>query len=445
MSRLRVAVVGSGPSGFYAISAIHKACPEALIDIVERLPTPFGLIRAGVAPDHQTTKNVVRAYSKTAEKSGVAYFGNVEVGRDVSLKELRTLYDAVVLAVGAPADKKLDIPGIDLPGVYGSAEFVGWYNGHPDYHALNPGLDTQTVVVIGAGNVAIDVARVLVKSPAEMADSDLPAAVADVIHASPIKDVFVAGRRGPADAKFTNVELREMTDLEEAVSLIEHAALPDELPDSLEGRDRRVREKNLKTMADFAEEGDAMANGKKRVHFAFYANPVEVQGTDRVTGVRFERTEMNADDKLVGTGEFFTIRCGLVVTAIGYRSRSLDGVSFDYGTGALLNDDGRVDGNLYTVGWAKRGPSGVIGSSKRDGDRVAEMIVDAWKDDGRAERPGREGLEGLLVERNVPFVDYEGWQKIDAAEVERARKSDAPREKFLSVEEMLAVLEPLPR
>lgn len=443
MSQLRVAVVGSGPSGFYAISALTKVCPGALIDIVERLPTPYGLIRAGVAPDHQTTKNVIRSYSKTAEQGGVAYFGNVEVGRDVTLQELKSLYDAVILAVGAPADKRLDVPGAELHGVYGSAEFVGWYNGHPDYHTLNPDLDTSSVVVIGNGNVAIDVARVLVKSPGEMMDSDLPAAVAQVIHASPIKDVFVAGRRGPAEAKFTNVELREMVDLEDAVSLIDHSILPDAVPDDIEGRDRRVREKNLRTMAEFGEEEDAETlKAEKQVHFAFFANPVSILGEGRVKGVRFENMELADNGKIVGTGEFFTIPCGLVVTAIGYRSRSLDGVPFDYGTGAFLNEDGLISDNLYTVGWAKRGPSGVIGSSKRDGDSVAEKIVAAFNDGSGEEKSGREGLLALLNQRDVAFVDYDGWRKIDAAEVERAADTDAPREKFLSVEEMLEVIKP---
>jgi len=446
MSRLRVAVVGSGPSGFYAISALNKACPDALVDIVERLPTPFGLIRAGVAPDHQTTKNVIRAYARTAEQAGVTYFGNVELGRDISLDELRGLYDAVILAVGAPADKVLNIPGIDLPGVHGSAEFVGWYNGHPDHRTLNPDLDVSTAVVIGNGNVAIDVARVLVKSPSEMADSDLPAAVADVIHASPIRDVYVAGRRGPADAKFTTVELKEMLGLEEAVSLIDHASLPETVPEDLEGRDRRVREKNLLTLARFEEEGDPAAlDGKKRVHFAFYANPVEVRGEDRVTGVLFETTCATEDGKIAGTGTFFEVPCGLIVTAIGYRSRSFEGVPFDHRTGALLNTDGRISGNLFTVGWAKRGPSGVIGSSKRDGDRVAEMILSDWQASDGGETAGRAGLQALLEERNVPFVDYEDWRRIDAAEIDRAQETGAPREKFLSVEEMLAVLEPTTR
>lgn len=443
MSRVKVAVIGSGPSGFYAVSALLKQCGDPLIDIIERLPTPFGLIRAGVAPDHQTTKNVVRAYSKTALEAGVSYFGNVSVGTDVTLAELRDLYDAVVLAVGAPADRKLEIPGIGKAGVYGSAEFVGWYNGHPDYVALDPNLETERAVVIGNGNVAIDVARVLVKSPEEMAASDLPAPVADVIHRSPIKDVVVVGRRGPGEAKFTNVELREMRDLDSAVSSIRHEHLPDELPGTLEGRDRRVREKNLQTLEEFAEMGDAgVTAAEKRVHFEFFASPVEVLGADRVEGVRFERTELGEGGSLRGTGETFDIPCGLVVTAVGYRTRSFEGIDFDAKSGAIRNRDGRVDGNLYAVGWAKRGPSGVIGSSKRDGDDVARMIAEAYAGASPSERAGHEGLKRLLRERKVPYVDFNDWLKLDAAEVERAQSSEAPREKFLSVEEMLAAIGP---
>ena len=444
MSRLHVAVVGSGPSGFYAISALHKACPEAEIDVIERLPTPFGLIRAGVAPDHQSTKNVTAAYEKAAERSSAGFFGNVEIGRDILLDELRSLYDAVVLAVGAPVDRRIDIPGIDLPGVFGSAEFVGWYNGHPDYYDLMPDLDTASVVVIGNGNVAIDIARVLVKTPAEMASSDLPPAVADVIHASPIEDVHVVGRRGPVDAKFTNVELREMTELDEAVSLVDHELLPEDVPDSFEGRDRRVREKNLDTMAAFDDGTDA-EDAAKRVHFVFYASPVEIRGSERVESVVFEQTNVGDDGRVTGTGTLFEVPCGVVVTAIGYQSQKLESVPFDPRTGAFRNAEGHIDGNLYTVGWAKRGPSGVIGSSKRDGDRVAEMIVDTWGTPAGPPRPGRAGLVALLKERAISYVDYDGWRAIDTAEIGRAADSEAPREKFLSVEEMLAVLQPRSR
>lgn len=443
MSRVKVAVIGSGPSGFYAVSALLKQFGDPIVDIIERLPTPFGLIRAGVAPDHQTTKNVVRAFSKTAAEAGVSYFGNVSVGKDVSLAELRELYDAVILAVGAPADRKLEIPGIDKAGVYGSAKFVGWYNGHPDFVALDPDLNTERVVVIGNGNVAIDVARVLVKSPEEMAASDLPGPVADVIHRSPIKDVVVVGRRGPGDAKFTNVELREMRDLDHAVSIVRHEYLPDELPTEVEGRDRRVREKNLQTMEAFAEPGDDLVAGaEKRVHFEFYASPVEVLGDKRVEGVRFERTEVTEGGNVRGTGAYFTIHCGLVVTAVGYRTRSFEGVDFDAKSGSILNKDGQVADNLYAVGWAKRGPSGVIGSSKRDGDEVARMIAETFAREGDANKPGHEGLKRLLQARKVAYVDFGDWQKLDAAEIARADSSEAPREKFLSVEEMLAAIGP---
>lgn len=441
MARVKVAVIGSGPSGFYAVSALLKHCDDPEIDIIERLPTPFGLIRAGVAPDHQTTKNVVRAYSKTASEPGVEYFGNVGVGRDISLAELRDLYDAVILAVGAPADRTLDIPGMDKHGVYGSAEFVGWYNGHPDFVDLDPDLNTERVIVIGNGNVAIDVARVLVKSADEMSESDLPGPVADVIHRSPIKDVVVVGRRGPGDAKFTNVELREMCDLDHAVSLVRHEHLPDELPEDLEGRDRRVREKNLQTMEEFAEPGEARTeHAMKQVLFEFFAAPVEVLGAERVKGVRFERTEAQEDGAVVGTGQFFTIPCGVLVTAVGYRTRSFEGVPFDEKSGSIRNTDGVVEGNLYTVGWAKRGPSGVIGSSKRDGDEVAKTIAALHAERGSPDRPGHAGLKRLLDDRQVAYIDFDEWERLDAAEVARAKSTEAPREKFLSVEEMLAAI-----
>ncbi len=428
-----VAIVGSGPSGFYTAGALLKADPGCRIDIIERLPAPFGLIRYGVAPDHYTTKNVSRTFARTAESENVRYFGNIEVGRDVSLEELRALYDAVVLAVGAPFDRSLGIPGEDKRGVIGSAAFVGWYNGHPDFRHLDPDLDTEAVAVIGNGNVAIDVARVLVKTPAEMAASDLCDYAAAAIHAAPIKDVYLFGRRGPIEAKFTNVELREMGKLDDCVSLVEAGQLPEAVGELEDDRDRRLKEKNLATLKEFAACGPG--DKPKRVHFAFYAAPVEILGGDRVEGLRLERTRVE-QGRAVGTGETFEIACGLVVAAIGYRSQPIDEAPFDSRAGIVVNNDGRVAEGLYAVGWIKRGPTGVIGTNRIDGLAAADQIV---ADIPQGAKPGRDAFEALLKERGLRPVSFAEWRKIDALEIASAPPG-APRRKLATVAEMLAAL-----
>ncbi|MEP4378836.1 MAG: FAD-dependent oxidoreductase [Alphaproteobacteria bacterium] len=431
---INVAVIGAGPSGFYTVDALLKGDQDVRVDIIERLPTPFGLIRGGVAPDHQTTKKVARVYEKTALRDGVGYYGNVEVGRDVTMAELQEIYDAIVLAVGAPRDRKLGIPGEDKAGVFGSADFVGWYNGHPDFTDLQPDLNTSTVVVIGQGNVAVDVARVLVKTPAEMTETDIADHAADAVEASPITDVYMVGRRGPIEAKFTNVELREMGKLEDCQPIIDAGQLPDEVTGEWSDRDRRLKDRNLATMKEFPDVDPA---GKsKRVHFTFYAKPVEILGGDRVEGIRMEHTRVE-DGRSVGTGEFFEIECSLVIPAIGYFSEPFPGVPFDADNGIVVHDEGRVGDGVYAVGWIKRGPTGVIGTNKPDGDIAATQI---FEDIADGTKPGREALEVLLAERDVRSLTYQDWQSIDAAEV-AAAKPGAPRRKFVTIDTMLAALD----
>ncbi|PPR22215.1 MAG: NADPH-ferredoxin reductase FprA [Alphaproteobacteria bacterium MarineAlpha10_Bin2] len=431
---LSVAIIGSGPAAFYTADALVKSDNDCRIDIIERLPCPYGLIRFGVAPDHEKTKNVMRAFAKTAAHEDVNYYGNVEVGRDIGLNEIREMYDAVVLAVGAGSDRAVGIPGEDKKGVFGSATFVNWYNGHPDRRDLNPDLNVGAAVVLGNGNVAIDVARVLVKTPAEMAATDLPDYAAQPIQNAPLTDVYMVGRRGPNEAKYTNVELREMGHLENCVPQIDAAQLPESVEGEMSDRDRRLAKKNLATVREFV---DRNADEKpKRVHFVYYAQPVEILGDDRVTGVRFERTEVR-DGRAVGLGEFFEIPCGLVIAAIGYISRPVADTPFDERGGIVENDDGRVDTGLYAVGWIKRGPSGVIGTNKPDGKLAAEQIfTDHGAGGGKS---GRAALEALLAERGVRAVNLSEWQTIEAAEIANAREG-APRKKFVSVAEMLAAL-----
>ncbi len=434
---LSVAIIGSGPSGFYTAESLMRTIDDVEIDIIEKLPTPYGLIRGGVAPDHAKTKNIARTYEKTARDPRVRYYGNVTLGADIGLEALRGIYDAVVLATGAAVDRPLGIPGDGKAGVLGVAAFVGWYNGHPDFRDLDPPLDTQAVAVIGVGNVAVDVARVLTKTPNEMAATDLTDYAAAAIHAAPIRDVYMFGRRAPHHAKFSNVELREMGQLEDSAPVLDPAELTPDVPEdfaaTLSDRDLRMTRRNLATLHDFA----AMepAGRTKRVHFRFYASPVEILGGDRVEGIRMERTRIEGG-RAVGTGETFDIACRLVIPAIGYYSEPVDGVPFE--SGRSRNRDGRIEPGLYAVGWIKRGPSGVIGSNKPDGTAAAQQIVE---DCGAgAGKPGRAALDNHLQANNIRVVSFDDWKRIEVAE-ESAAAPPAPRRKFGRVPEMLAVLD----
>ena len=430
---ITVAIIGSGPAGFYTAEALLKD-GGVDVDIIDRLPTPFGLIRAGVAPDHQTTKKIQQKFEQTALDDGVRYFGNVEVGRDVALDELLRLYDAVVLAVGAPFDRKMGIPGEDKKGVYGSAAFVGWYNCHPDFRHLEPDLNVKAAVVVGVGNVAIDVARVLVKTAPEMADSDLPDYAAAAIHASPLTDVYILGRRGPVEAKFTNVELREMGKLETAVPQVDPTQLPEAVDGAWDDRDRRLKERNLATLREFAAR--RRDERPKAVHFVFYAAPVEILGGERVEGLRVERTRIE-NGRALGTGVTFDIPCGLVIPAVGYRSVPVPGAPFDVAACVVPNRDGRVGPGLYAVGWIKRGPTGVIASNRPDGVTAAQHIR---QDIAAGSKPGRSALQAMLAQRGVRTTSIADWQKIRAAE-EGGALPPSPRRKLPSIRDMLAVLD----
>jgi len=426
-----IAIVGSGPAAFYTAEALVTSGKDISVDIIERLPSPFGLIRAGVAPDHQTTKNITKKYTKTLDNEKVRYFGNVEIGREISLAELREIYDAVVLAIGAPLDRKMDIPGQDKAGVYGSANFVGWYNGHPDFIDLIPDLNVSVAAVIGVGNVALDVARLLVRTQEELAEADIPDYAEQAILSSAIQDVHIFGRRGPVEAKFTNVELREMGTLENAEMVVDAGHIPLSVGD-LSDRDKRLKERNLETLRQYSER--SLGVKPKRVHFGFYASPVEILGGEKVEGLRLECTSVE-DGKAVGSGEYFEIECGMVVAATGYRSAPLEGAPFDERRKIITNDNGRVDDGLYAVGWVKRGPLGVISSNRADGKIVADHILA----DCEPKKPGRKALEKCLQEKNVRSVSVEEWKKIDAAEINNAQEKH-PRKKFVTVQEMLDVL-----
>ena len=426
------AIVGSGPAGFYTAEALEKAYGEAArIDILDRYPVPYGLIRFGVAPDHQSLKAVSKRYDKVAESAGVDFIGNVTVGRDVSVAELLDLYDAVVLATGAPHDRKLGVPGEDLPGVIGSAEFVGWYNGHPEFADLDPSLDGADAVVVGNGNVALDCARILSKTRAEFEGSDIVGHALDALERSAIRTITVLGRRGPHQIAMTPKELGELGHLDAAVPVVDPADFPPLAAD--EALEPGLR-KSVTLLRGFA---DLPQDKPKRMIFDFFAKPVRVEGENRVERVIVERTELDEKGAARGTGETYAVPASVVITAIGYSTSPIPDVPFE--GGKFVNQSGRISDRLFAVGWARRGPSGTIGTNRPDGYEVADQIVAAMPADGSSRREGAAGLKRLLESRGVLPTDYDDWRKIDQTEVSRARLG-SPREKFVRHDEWLQVI-----
>jgi len=426
------AVVGSGPAGFYTAEALEKAYGEnARIDILDRYPVPYGLIRFGVAPDHQSLKAVSKRYDKVAESAGVDFIGNVTVGSDVTVAELLDLYDAVILAVGAPNDRKLGIPGEDLPGVVGSAEFVGWYNGHPEFADLDPPLDGEKAVVIGNGNVALDCARILSKTRHEFEGSDIVGHALDALDKSVIRTITILGRRGPHQIAMTPKELGELGHLEAAVPIVDPADFPPvEADEPLEPGLR----KSVTLLRSFA---DLPHDKPKRMVFDFFAKPLRIEGEGRVERIVVERTVLDDRGAARGTGETYEVPASLVITAIGYSTSPIDDVPF--AGGKFSNEGGRIADRLYAVGWARRGPTGTIGTNRPDGYEVADQIAAAMPGDGSDGREGAAGLKQLLETRGVMATDYDDWRRIEETEVANARPG-SPREKFVRHQDWLRTL-----
>jgi NADPH-dependent glutamate synthase beta subunit-like oxidoreductase len=426
-----IAIIGSGPAGYYTAESCQKRFGADLrVDIIDRLPVPYGLIRTGVAPDHQSIKGVYKRYEAVNLSDTVRFVGNVMVGRDVSIPELQSLYDAVVLATGAPNDRALGIPGSELPGVMGSAAFVGWYNGHPDFAALSPPLSGPGAVVIGNGNVALDVARILAKTRGEFTGSDIVAHALDALETAGIKRISVLGRRGPHQIAMTPKELGELGHLERATPFVDPADLPPLDDDALLEPGMRKSVTHLRSFATSDVAPKTIA-----IDFDFFAMPVAVEGDGKVERLIVERTKLDADLRSVGTGETYVIPCALIVACIGYQTPPIEGVPYEHGRGRFANADGRILPGLYCVGWARRGPSGTIGTNKPDGQIAAEQIeADCSANSGKA---GRAGLDSLLHGRGVDIVTFRDWQKIEAAETARAREG-APREKFVDIAQMIA-------
>jgi len=448
---LRVAVVGSGPAGFYAAGALLDAEVPVEVDMIERLPTPWGLVRLGVAPDHPKLKTVSRAYERIALKPGFRFFGNVEVGRDLTHADLLSLYDAVVYAVGSQTDRRLGIPGEDLTGSWSATEFVAWYNGHPDFQELSFDLDVERAVVIGNGNVALDVARMLALTPEELAPTDTTDPAMAAIGESTIRDIVIVGRRGPAQASWTTQELKEMGELAGADIVVDQAELElDPVSEAALERDTNSR-RNLEVLREFAAREPT---GKPAtVRLRFLVSPVALHGVETVGAIELVRNRLEERDGrqvAVPTDEHETIECGLVFRSVGYHGVGLPDLPFDERRGTIRNDCGRVLGDegepvpqVYCAGWIKRGPTGIIGTNKKDAmETVALLLEDvqegrlAHGDDVTA-----DAVEALLEERGIHAVLYPGWTSIDEVERAAGEKLGRPRVKLRSWDELLEAAE----
>ena len=418
MPQYKVAIVGAGPAGYFAALALNNLQSDELqfsIDMIERLPTPWGLVRSGVAPDHPKIKTVAKVFEKVANEQNFRLFANVELGTDVTIEQLKEMYDAVVIATGSALGKRLGIPGEDLPGSMSAAAFVPWYNSHPDFKDEEIDLSCENAVVIGAGNVAMDVARMLALEPSELDSTDTADHAIDAFKKSAIRNVVISARRGPEHAAFTSPELRELPKLEHTNVIIEKSDIEAALTRAGEAPEKDVKS-NLDAMLLIAEQEPT--SHARTMKFQFLATPIEIKGTNRVEEVVFKRT---------GTEETFSIKCGLVITAIGYEAASLEGIPYE--KGKVINIDGRVQENLYVVGWAKRGPSGVIGTNKSDAADVMKLLVEDLK------APKNAGDVSEIIAHNK-VVTQMHWQAINEAEIAAGEPVGKPRRKAVTREEL---------
>lgn len=455
-----VAIVGAGPSGFFAAASLLRHADTAVaeggrdvhIDMLEMLPTPWGLVRSGVAPDHPKIKSVSRTFEKTAEDRRFRFFGNVAVGTHVSADELAQRYDAVVYAVGAQSDRPMGIPGEDLPGSVAAVDFVGWYNAHPHFTEMAPDISSGRAVVVGNGNVAIDVARILVTDPDVLAQTDIADHALDALHARGVSEVVIVGRRGPLQGAFTTLELRELGELEGVEVVVDPADLA-EVTDEAAAAAGKTTAANIKVLRGYAESwaektaaGEHTA-GNRRIVFRFHTSPIEVRGDGRVEEIVLGRNELVVDDggRAVArdTGERETLPAQLVVRAVGYRGVAIPGLPFDDTAGTIPHTHGRITGRDrdYVVGWIKRGPSGVIGTNKKDSQDTVDTLI-AGLTGGAVGDVGENYLDELadwLAERQPKLISDAHWQAIDAHERSAGEPHGRPRVKLPSVERLLHI------
>lgn len=438
---VRVAVVGSGPAGVYAADALVRSGDDVRVDVLDRLPAPFGLVRYGVAPDHPRTQTISAALGTVLAQPAVRFLGNVDVGTDLTLPELHQHYDAVVITTGAAVDRRLGVPGEDLPGSVSATDFVAWYTGHPDVSPDRFELDARGVAVVGAGNVAGDVARMLVRSTGELGSTDAPEHVLRAFAGSRVQDVHVIVRRGPVQARFTTRELRELGEMEDADVLVDPAELElDDVSRAALVSDPAAR-RNLEVLRTWAARPPA--GRSRRVHLHFFCRPVEVLGERCVTGIRLERTTLGPDGSATGTGQTHVLDVQMVVRAVGYRGAPLAGLPFDETSGVVPNDAGRVlrDGarspGEYVAGWAKRGPTGVIGTNKHDARETVRSLLADLASISPPPSKDPDAILHLLADRDCRVVDWSGWLAIERAEAELGHAQGRDRAKIADRETLL--------
>lgn len=453
---LRIAIIGSGPSGFYAAEELlsqNKLHVE--IDMFDRLPTPFGLVRGGVAPDHQKIKNVTQVYEKTASRNGFRFFGNVEFGKEIFLEDLRRCYHSAIFAVGSKSDRRMNIPGEDLEGSYSATEFVGWYNGHPDYQDFSFNLSCQRVAVVGNGNVAMDVTRILASDPERLKTTDITEQALEELRKSKIKEIFLLGRRGVAQASFTNPEIRELCHLQGADLVVD----PSEVElDDFSKEDLTLRlgsagitaKNNVQILIEQSKLGTG--NQSRKIILKFLVSPVEICGKDGVvTGVKIEKNSLFRDPngflRPRGKKEYELLPVALVLRSVGYYGVSLPDLPYDKQNGTIPNDSGRIIDpqtkkpipNLYVVGWAKRGPSGVIGTNRPDSAKTVEKVLEdvQGRKESNLSQMSPELILNLLKEKQVQYVSYSDWKMLDELEIQNGMSKGKVREKFTSIPQML--------
>jgi ferredoxin--NADP+ reductase len=432
MKQYKIAIVGAGPAGYFTAQALQKAQDDEItfaIDMIERLPTPWGLVRSGVAPDHPKIKTVSKVFEKIAKESGFRLFANVELGKDISLKDLRETYDAVVLATGSTIGRKLGIPGEELSNCISAADFVPWYNAHPDFTNVSVDLNTDTAVVIGAGNVAMDIARMLALDPSELEPTDTAFHALEIFKASKVRNVYICGRRGPEHAAFTAPELRDLPKLENTDVYIDSDQINQAVirVDQMGEVEKDLRN-NLEAMRLIAEHSKKGVD--RKLNIKFLAAPKEIKGSGKVEEVVFTINEVK-DGKVVATDKTFTIKTGLVVTAIGYDAIEYPGIKIE--NGRIANIAGHVEHNIYVTGWAKRGPVGVIGTNKSDSSDVVDLIIENLK-----EPKNSTGVEGLLKSGHE-VIDQVGWEKINASEVISGELAGKPRVKEVDWKRLISL------
>ena len=422
---IKIAIIGSGPAAFYTAQSLLKEDIEYEIDIIEKLFSPYGLVRYGVSPDHQSTKNVSRVFERTLNNTNVEFFGGIEINNSPSIEDILALYDTVVIATGMAKDRDLNINNTNISGYFGATQFVNWYNGHPEYKNLSPDLSGDTAIIIGNGNVAIDCARLLVSTAKELEDTDITDYAKIALLNSGIKNVYIIGRRGPLDAKFTTVEIREMSELLDCDQVLSKGTLQSISKTILEdeiGKQYRI-------LTSFPEEKPRNSNKTKTVEFKFYLSPINILGTDRISDVEF-KDNLNENNKTI------TIKANLIISAIGYEGEKIEGVPTD-STGKITHNENIIKDRLYAVGWVSRGPTGVIGTNKQDGAKVAKLITNNIKP---RNSPGRNGLKLLLSRLNKRYISKEQWFLINEEEINRASNS-SPRFKFTSFTDVFNFLD----